>query len=756
MGFYKFLGISTLALAFFACGQPQSSIFNSAAADTAAAPTLGGKEAIGHMQVDSGLEVQLVAQEPMVVAPVAMSFDPQGRMWVVEMMGFMPDTSGTGEDVPDGKVVILQDTNGDGVADKRTVFLDSLVLPRAICLIDSGILVATPPQLWYYEIKNDQPGKRTLVDDKYADGGNVEHQPNGLLRAMDNWIYSAKSDRRYRRINGKWVKENTHFRGQWGISQDDEGRLFYNNNSQNLLGDYFLPGMAANNPHQRDAAGFDEKIVRDNRVFPIRPNRGVNRGYVKGVLDDSGRLVSFTAACGPHIYRAMTLPYQYYGNAFVAEPAANLIKRDILLDSGVVVTGHEAYQDMEFLASTDERFRPVNITTGPDGTLYIVDMYRGIIQHKTYLTGYLKQQIASRQLTRPLNCGRIYRIVPKGQRVENHPLLLNRPAKLIELLHDANGMRRDMAQQLIIDNHLVTLAPALRQMLQDTTQPLGQRHALWTLEGLGLLQWDDVSRIIHTNTKPLQIQAIGAIPAVLTATTIKPAVILIDSLLADKALAPYAAWLLPVVGKLDKAAAKRMELQLVKSYAHDRYIAAALINNAYDREPAMLKELQAINSDTSLALNKALVHVLEDMQSAEEKKRMAALELTYPRGHEIFTTVCQTCHGKNGKGIASMAPPLNESNWVNGNKQSLISIVLYGLTGPVTVHGKVYQAPEISGDMPGIGGSAEYSNEDISQIISYIRNAWKNNADKVTAAEVKAVRQQYNGRQKPFTVGELQ
>ncbi|WP_111595442.1 DUF7133 domain-containing protein [Chitinophaga dinghuensis] len=756
MGFYKFLVLSTLALAIYACNQPHSSVFNSAAADTAAAPTLEGKEAIAHMQIDSGLEVQLVAQEPMVVAPVAMSFDPQGRMWVVEMMGYMPDTSGNGENVPDGKVVILQDTNGDGMADKRTVFLDSLVLPRAICLIDSGILVATPPALWYYEIKNDSAGKRTLVDDKYADGGNVEHQPNGLFRAMDNWIYSAKSDRRYRRINGKWVKENTHFRGQWGISQDDAGRLFYNNNSQNLLGDYFLPGMGANNPHQREAAGFDEKIVPDNRVFPIRPTRGVNRGYVKGVLDDSGRLVSFTAACGPHIYRALALPYSYYGNAFVAEPAANLIKRDILTDSGLAVTGREAYEGKEFLASTDERFRPVNITTGPDGALYIADMYRGIIQHKTYLTGYLKQQIATRQLTRPLNCGRIYRIVPKGKKVENQPLLLNRPTKLLDLLHDGNGMRRDMAQQLIIDHQLITLTPALRQMMQDSTQLLGQRHALWALEGLHALRWEDVSLILHSGNQPMQIQAIAAIPSVLSAANIKSALPLIDSLLADKSLVPYAAWLLPAVGKWDKTAAKRMVLQLMKSYMHDRYISAALINNACDQESAMLKELQGINPDTTLVLYKALKNVLESMQSAEEKKRMAALELAYPRGHEIFTTICQTCHGKSGKGIASMAPPLNESNWVNGSKKSLISIVLYGLTGPVTVQGKVYQAPEISGDMPGIGGSGEYSHEDIAQLLSYIRNAWKNNGDKITEAEVKAVRQQYNGRQKPFTAGELQ
>ncbi|WP_261387541.1 hypothetical protein [Chitinophaga pinensis] len=192
----------------------------------ASSPVLDAKTAISHMAIEKGLDIQLVAAEPLVTVPVAMTFDEKGRMWVVEMTGYMPDTVGTGEDIPNGKVVILEDTDHDGVADKRTVFIDSLVLPRAICLVENGILIAEPPKLSFIEINNDKPGKRTLVDDKYTEGGNVEHQPNGLLRAMDNWIYNAKSDKRYRKVGNKWVKELTHFRGQWGISQDNYGRLF--------------------------------------------------------------------------------------------------------------------------------------------------------------------------------------------------------------------------------------------------------------------------------------------------------------------------------------------------------------------------------------------------------------------------------------------------------------------------------------------------------------------------------------------------
>lgn len=754
-----YLITATLSLALFACGQgDQHKKGNKHETDSlamreqfATSPVLDGKTAISHMQFDKGLEVQLVAAEPMVVAPVAMTFDERGRMWVVEMTGFMPDTVGTGEDKPDGKIVILEDTTGDGVMDKRTVFLDSLVLPRAVCLVENGVLVATPPQLWFIENNKDKPGKRTLVDDQYAAGGNVEHQPNGLLRAMDNWIYNAKSDRRYRKVGNKWLKETTHFRGQWGITQDNQGRLYYNNNSENLLGDYFPPGLGGINPAQQNAAGFDQKIVPDNRTYPIHPTPGVNRGYQKGTLDDSLRLVNMTAACGPMIYRADLLPAEYHGNAFVAEPSANLIKRNILSDSSYVVKGVQAYQHKEFLASTDERFRPVDLKTGPDGAIYIADMYRGILQHKTYITEYLKNEVKMRSLTQPLNGGRIYRIVPAGTHEPMPPKMYGAQG-LVNQLQSPNGVLRDKAQQLIIDQQLVAAAPDLRNLLKD---PLSQIHALWTLEGLHQLTADDLSGIWKENNAALKMEALAALPAVLSGSNVKAMVAALDSLSDNPYLAPAVVYLLPTVAKFDKVNASKLEDKMIKAYAPNRYVAAALVNNAVNREAALLKQVIAWNPDTTLVLRRQLEAVLKNMDSKANAKKMDELRKSLPRGYKIFNTVCQTCHGKSGEGIASMAPPLNESNWVNGNKKAFISIVLYGLTGPVEVHGKMYKAPEINGDMPGIGGSDEFSDADIAQLLTFLRSAWKNKADKVTAADIQQVRKLNTGRQKPFTAGEL-
>jgi len=716
---------------------------------------LSPDSAIAKMHLQQGYSVRLVAAEPLVAAPVALSFDEKGRIWAVEMMDYMPDTAGTGEDAPSGRIVILSDTNADGRMDQNKVFLDSLVLPRAICLIEDGILVAEPPKLWYYTIKDDKPIHKTLVDSDYAAGGNVEHQPNGLFRAMDNWIYNAKSAKRYKKVGNRWLIERTHFRGQWGISQDEYGRLYYNNNSENLLGDYFLPGLGATNPHQRNVAGFNEHIVSDNRVFPVRPTTGVNRGYQQGILDDSLRLREFTAACGPVIFNSMMFGEENSGHAFIAEPAGNLIKEDILEPSGFVTKGKEAYGKKEFLASEDERFRPVNLYTGPDGALYIVDMYRGIIQHKTYLTAYLKNEIKQRALTKPLNCGRIYKVITH---TSSSPTFTNNPGHWVELLGDANGWTRDKAQQLLVDHKATQTVPLLRQLLTRGKGPA--RYALWTLEGLGALQPSDLLPPINGNDPTLRVQALAALPSILDRNNYRQFLPAINNIIAgnDTLLAPYIAFITPSIQKLDPKLAHDILVKLTRQYPNNIYIADAIISNLYNKEEAFYKESLAINPDTTLSINRQLKKVLLDIARAGNATSFKQLAITYPKGASIFQSLCQTCHGADGNGIRSLGPPLNTSNWVLGDKNRLIPIVLYGLTGPIKVAGKLYKAPEVSGDMPGIGSNKEFSNEDIAQTLNFIRNAWTNKvnkADKIIPEDIGAIREKFNDRQKPFTMEEL-
>lgn len=724
--------------------------------DTTGSPVINAAAAINLMKVESGFEVKLVAAEPLVTAPVALTFDARGRMWVVEMVGYMPDVYGKGEDKPNGKVVILEDKNGDGVPDERKVFLDSLVLPRAICLIEGGILVAESPNLWYYEISNDKPGKRTLVDDKYADEGNVEHQPNGLLRAMDNWIYNAKSTKRYRKKGDRWIIENTHFRGQWGISQDDYGRLYYNDNSTNLMSDYFTPGYGAGNPNQRTVDGFSERTVRDNRVYPARPTPGVNRGYMPGTLDDSLRLTNFTAACGPVIYRGHLFGDAYRFNAFVAEPSANLIKRDILQEKGFMVSGTQAYQGKEFLASTDERFRPVSLYNGLDGALYVVDMYRGIIQHKTYVTPYLKNVIIQRKLSEPLGCGRIYKVIPKNRGAATVKFN-DDPKKLVALLGHENGQVRDMAQQILVDGRNKASIPYLREAIRYTEKPLQAMHAMWVLEGLSALETNEVLSLLKAAQWPVRMQALSVLPSVINGSSYPYYLAALRQLVAeqDEMAAPYIAFAAQYLRPYNEVAARSLLMELVKKYPDNAYVASAVLSNLAYREEMFAAEVLALIPDTNLAVNRQLKSLVGRIKSARKNQDPLLLVKEFPKGAALFASSCQTCHAADGNGIKSLAPPLNKSEWVTGNKEKLISIVLYGLTGPVKINGYVYEAPEISADMPGIAHSEEISDEDVAQVLSFIRGSWQNDGSKISRDEVTKVRQRLKGRQKAFTIEEL-
>jgi hypothetical protein len=191
-------------------------------------PFLSGQDAIKTFKVPAGFHVELVAQEPMVEHPVQMQFDGDGRLWVVEMRDYMPNPEGKGEDRSIGRVSILEDTDGDGKMDKSTIFLDHLVLPRGIGLFNGGALVAEPPKLTFYKLGPDGkavlPGEVIATD--YGLTGNPEHQPNGLMWDIDNWIYNANYEKRFRFADGKWISDYIPDLGQYGLSQDNWGRRF--------------------------------------------------------------------------------------------------------------------------------------------------------------------------------------------------------------------------------------------------------------------------------------------------------------------------------------------------------------------------------------------------------------------------------------------------------------------------------------------------------------------------------------------------
>ncbi|SFA99286.1 DUF7133 domain-containing protein [Algoriphagus aquimarinus] len=479
---------------------------------SAPSPARSAQEELETFQLESGLKIQLVAAEPMVEDPVFITFDEDARLWVIEMRGFMTDTLGSEEDKPIGRISVLEDLDGDGVMDKSTIYMDSLIMPRALGFFADGVLVAENKALWVtQDLDGDlKADTKVLLDSTYASSGNPEHSDNGLLRNVDNWYYNAKSKIRYKYQDGEWIRELTEFRGQWGISQDDQGRLFYNYNWSQLHADLVPPNYLSRNPNHSPSTGIDYGVAQDRRVYPIRPTPAVNRGYIPGVLDENQKLMEFTAACSPLVFRSTLFPSEYYGNAFVAEPAGNLIKRNVLSENGNIVIGNDPNPGKEFLASTDERFRPSDFATGPDGALYVADMYRGLIQHGEYLTPYLTEQTAGRGLLMPVHLGRIWRIVPEGAATRVMPKLSQASnQELIGFLSDKDGWYRDMAQRLLVERNDKSVKEGLMKVVSDSnSSEMGRFHALWTLEGLGILSEDFLFSVFEQSSGLIQSTAL--------------------------------------------------------------------------------------------------------------------------------------------------------------------------------------------------------------------------------------------------------
>ncbi len=479
--------------------------------DDGPSPEKTPEEELASFEIEPGLTVQLVAAEPMVQDPVVITFDQDGRLWVVEMRGFMPDIDGLGEKDPIGRVSVLEDTNGDGRMDVSTVYIDSLILPRAIALVPGGALIVEDAALWLtQDINSDlKADTKTLIDPDYAGSPLPEHSGNGLWRGMDNWYYNAKSRFRYRLVEGTWKRDSTEFRGQWGLSHDDEGRLYYNYNWSQLHADLVPPNALSRNKNHKPTTGIDHGLTLDRRVYPIRPNPAVNRGYIPGTLDESGRLLEFTAACSPLFYRGTALPSAYYGNVFVCEPSGNLIKRNTIKSDGLMLAASDPHPGREFLASTDERFRPVHLSTGPDGALYIADMYRGLVQHGAHVTPYLREQTISRKLVQPINRGRIWRVVPTGWKEPTHLKLSKATAEeLIANLSNPNGWHRDIAQRLLVERDDQSKVHLLVAEALNGESDLGRLHALWTIEGMNQVSPAVLFRVLSDPSPILRITAL--------------------------------------------------------------------------------------------------------------------------------------------------------------------------------------------------------------------------------------------------------
>jgi mono/diheme cytochrome c family protein/glucose/arabinose dehydrogenase len=672
---------------------PASSTPASQAAATTA-PVLSPAESMKTFTLAPGYKVELVASEPMIQDPVVIDFDPDGRLWVIEMVGYMNTIAAANEHEPLGRIVVLEDTNDDGRMDKRTVFAEGLVLPRALKVLAHGVLVGEPPNLWLMRDTNGdlKADTKELVTDKYGSrDANVEHNANSLTWALDNWMYTSEVDMFLRLKHGKFEVLKTPARGQWGNSQDDAGRIYRNTNESVLHVDIVPTPYFGRNPNLLRTRGSYESLEGDanevNAVWPAHPTRGVNRGYQSGVLREDGRLAAFTSVAAPLVYRGDRLPRDIYGNVFVVEPAANLVSRIVLNDDGTTLEAKKAYDQSEFLAATDERFRPVNLSNAPDGTLYLVDMYRGIIQHRGFITEYLRDHIVSHGLEQPIGYGRIYRIVHETTQRDRKPAMAAASsATLVQTLAHPNGWRRDTAQRLLVEREDAAVVPALTTLASGAPDPRTRLHALWTLDGMDRLTPALVTTALADSSRDVRTSALR----------------LSERWLADgdaamqKAVLAHVAdpdWavrrqLAATLGTIKGDERDSAVISMLEQDGDDPIVVDAALSGVAGREPALLERLAAATAESAqrtaavTVLAATIVRAKQDVPTQrvldliadparpewQRSSLMAGAEAavlgtalpgspTRGRGANAAAAACPTCPGaRSGPGGAAAFP----------------------------------------------------------------------------------------------------
>jgi len=689
---------------------------------------LSPQESLKSIHLQKGYHLELVASEPMIHEPVAIAWDGNGRMYVAEMNTYMQDAEGTDEMKPVCRVKRLEDTNGDGVMDKSVVFIDSLLLPRLILTLDDRLLVNETNSNHIYSYRDTNGDgvadeKKMVYRNDEVSTNNLEHQKSGLIWNLDNKIYVTYQDVRYKYDNGMLKTERliNGSGGQWGLANDNYGRLFYS-----AAGGETPALDFQQNPYfgRLDVGGQLDKDFQS--VWPIISTPDVQGGLPR--LRPDSTLNHFTACAGQSVFRGTALPADAVGDLFIPEPVGRLIRRAKLNNTNGKITLNNAYPGEEFIASTDMNFRPVNSATGPDGCLYIVDMYRGIIQEGNWTKKgtYLRSQIDQKKFDKNIGRGRIYRVVYDGIKPDRTvPRMLSLPSsQLVQYLSHANGWWRDNAQKLLVVRGDKAVVPALEELALKSTNQLAKIHALWTLNGLNAL------------SRPVLLSALKDKDPEVRKTALW---------ISEEPLTNGDEQLLSEVAALQNDPSADVRLQLALSLRFNRSDKAAQIISGL---------LKNYPDDKLLAESQGRYQnqIKERVEREQKAKLMAdADQKLIKDGALIFKQLCATCHGAEGKGINNggkdmPAPSLAGAKDVNGDPEKLIKILLHGLSGPID--GKTY-----SDVMPPLGFN---NDEYIASVLSYIRNDLGNKAAVIKPDLVKKVRKETAGRTKSWTIKELE
>jgi putative membrane-bound dehydrogenase-like protein len=444
-----------------------------------------------------GFVVEQMAAEPLVFDPIAMAWGPDGKLWVVEMGDYPLGVDGKGK--PGGRVVFLDSSKGDGIYDRRTVFLDNLPFPTGVLPWRKGVLVTCAPDIFYAE-DTDGDGKadkRVTLFTGFREG-NQQHRVNSLVLGLDNWVHVANGDSGGRirslktnkivDISGRDLRirpdtgeiDAQTGQTQYGRSRDDWGNWFGGNNSVPMW-HYVLPDQyIRRNPHFA-VSEVRVQVPEVPGAAPVFP-----RSRTLPRFNDPGAANRFTSACSPIVYRDDLFGPHFSASFFVSEPVHNLVHREVILPAGVTFRSSRAEDEgrSEFLASSDNWFRPTMLQTGPDGALWVTSMYRAVIEHPEWIPRDVQKKL---DLRAGHDRGRIYRVYPTGASPRSIPRLDRLDVSgLVSALDSPSGWQRDFAQQMLLWRADQKAVPLLKNLARSP-RPLARLHALCTLDGLGAL-----------------------------------------------------------------------------------------------------------------------------------------------------------------------------------------------------------------------------------------------------------------------------
>ncbi|HEY1060516.1 MAG TPA: PVC-type heme-binding CxxCH protein [Daejeonella sp.] len=471
------------------------------------------KDALATFTVADGFKIEMIASEPLITDPVDMEIDEYGRLYVVEMHGYPLDAK-TGS----GNIILLSDEDGDGNMDKRKVFAEGLTLPTSVMRWKKGIIVTDAPHILYFE-DTDNDGKANLKDTLLSGFAlsNPQHNVNTPVYGLDNWIYVAHegsvTTREYKEdfgdegseiifpgvpnspklpinANGRSIRfqpeqrklEMSSSRTQFGHTFDEWGNLFGCNNSNQGYHEVIPNRYFDRNPDLLSSESTQNMSDHLNapEVFPttIHPDRQILTNV--GVM---------TSACGITTYLGDSFPDPFNKNVtFITESVSNLVHVDVLKENGASFTASRVLENKEFLTSTDAWSRPVNIYVGPDGSIYVLDYYRRVIESPEWMS---EEAIKAGDLYDGHDKGRIFRISPKDAKnaewTKGLKLGNESTEGLVKQLENKNYWWRINAQRLLVDRADKSAVPFLTELVRNSKSPLGRLHALWTLEGLGEL-----------------------------------------------------------------------------------------------------------------------------------------------------------------------------------------------------------------------------------------------------------------------------